>query len=290
MTAIRRSDGSGWRLLAPSGFPDEATLHTLVEQAPQLLPLAGGPRLTVIGREVLLGGGYADLIAVESTGRLVVIEVKLSKNAEARRAVVAQILAYATYLHGLEPATVERDVLGTHLRSRGFERLLDAAAGNDQEGSIDAEAFSLGLREFLKEGRFRLVLVLDEAPAELVRLAGYLGSVAEKLLIDLVTVAAYDISGSQILVPQRVDPEYRPTDTSAPVAMAPEKGQLIEGVAEFVASIEGARAENRPLLHRLADWALALQRDGLARLATYRGKSGRVSPCCPGYRPRTPVW
>jgi hypothetical protein len=43
------------------------------------------PQLTVLEREVRLGNGYADLLAVESTGRLVVIEVKLSANVEPTR-------------------------------------------------------------------------------------------------------------------------------------------------------------------------------------------------------------
>jgi hypothetical protein len=42
MTAIWQNDGSRWHLLSPTGFPNEATLHTLVEEAPHLLPLAGG--------------------------------------------------------------------------------------------------------------------------------------------------------------------------------------------------------------------------------------------------------
>jgi hypothetical protein len=44
-----------------------------------------------VGREVPLGGGYADLLAVEASGRLGMIEVKLARNSEARRAVVAQV-------------------------------------------------------------------------------------------------------------------------------------------------------------------------------------------------------
>ena len=59
-----------------------------------MVPLAGSPRLTVLGREVRLGTGSADLLAVESTGRLVIIEVKLAEDAESRRAVVAQVLSY----------------------------------------------------------------------------------------------------------------------------------------------------------------------------------------------------
>ncbi len=126
MTAIWQNDGTGWRLLAPTGFPDEQTLHDLVEETPQILPLAGDPRLVVLGKEVALGNGYADLVAIEPSGRLVVAEIKLSRNAEARRAVVAQVLTYAAHLKGLSPEAVERDVLGRHLRDRGYESLQDA--------------------------------------------------------------------------------------------------------------------------------------------------------------------
>ncbi len=76
MTAIWHEDSGGWSLLEPVGFPDEATLHALVADAPQVLPLAGSPRLVVLGSEVRLGAGSADLVAVEPSGRLAIIEVK----------------------------------------------------------------------------------------------------------------------------------------------------------------------------------------------------------------------
>jgi hypothetical protein len=80
-----------------------------VEETPQILPLAGDPRLVVVGKEVGLGNGYADIVAVEPSGRLAVLEFKLSRNAEARRAVVAQVLTYAAHLKGLSPEAVELD-------------------------------------------------------------------------------------------------------------------------------------------------------------------------------------
>lgn len=76
-----------------------------------MLPLAGAPRLTMLGREVRVGLGAADLLAVESSGRLVIIEVKLAGNAESRRAVVAQVLSYAGYLQGLDVDQLESEVL-----------------------------------------------------------------------------------------------------------------------------------------------------------------------------------
>jgi RecB family endonuclease NucS len=104
-----------WHALEPAAYPAEAALHDLVERAPHMLPLAGSPRLTVLGREVRLGSGSADLLAVEATGRLVIIEVKLAANAEARRAVVAQVLSYAGYLQGLDPEQLESQILSGYL-------------------------------------------------------------------------------------------------------------------------------------------------------------------------------
>jgi hypothetical protein len=54
----------------------------------------------------------------------------------------------------------------------------------------------------MAEGSFRLVIVLDSAPDELVQLVGYLQPVTDKIEIDLVTLAAYDVAGSQVLVPR----------------------------------------------------------------------------------------
>jgi hypothetical protein len=191
----------------------------------------------------------------------VVVEVKqLASNAEARRAVVAQVLTYAAYLHGLERAELERAVLGGHLRRRGYESLLAAVAGEDQERSLDADAFDQGLTESLAEGRFRVVIVLDAAPAELVRLVGYLEAVTDKLLVDLVTVTAYDVNGARVLVPQRVEPErWRPE--AAPAAAAPrESGYLVAGPEDFLDVLTLSSHMNKGNPPRVA-WALLIPED-----------------------------
>ncbi len=276
MTAIWQNDGTGWRLLAPTGFPDEQTLHDLVEETPQILPLAGDPRLVVVGKEVGLGNGYADIVAVEPSGRLAVVEFKLSRNAEARRAVVAQVLTYAAHLRGLSPEAVERDVLGRHLRARGYEDLREAVASNDQEGSFDPTTFSEGLAECLSQGHFRLVLVLDNAPQELVTLVGYLESVTQELLIDLIAVSAYEVGGSRVLVPQRVDAERPTPEMSPPKLLSPRpEGRLVEGSEDFAEAIEQSPKEHRPGLRRLCGWAVSLEREGLVHLSTYHGVAHR---------------
>ena len=241
-----------------------------------MLPLAGEPSLSVVGREVGLGTGSADLVAVEPSGRLVVIEIKLRRNAEARRAVVAQVLTYAAYLHGMEPDMLERDVLARQLRDRGHSSLTEAVAADDQAGDFDATLFAEGLQDSLRTGRFRLVLVLDDAPEELVRLVGYLETVTEGLLIDLVTVTSYEVGGSQIMVPQRIDPEH--PERVAPAAAPPRRqsGYTVEGGQDFLDSIDQAPVEHQQDLRRLGEWALALEGEGLVSLQTYHGQ-GRMT-------------
>ena len=275
MTAIWQNDGTSWHLLVPTGFPNEATLHDLVEQAPHLLPLAGSPRLIVIGREVQLGNGYADLIAIEPAGRLAVIEIKLARNAEARRAVIGQVLAYAAYLWGMDQRTLEEDVLSKHLRKRGYDSLAQAVASNDQVGSFDAEEFAAGISESLKLGRFRLVFVLDDAPEELIRLVSYLETTSERLLIDLITISSYTVNGLPMLVPQRVEAELRrEVPEATQQARSRGEGRLVEEVDDFAAGLDAAPASVRTLLRKLCDWAVALEQARLVKLYTYHGKAG----------------
>ena len=153
----------------------------------------------LLGREVALGSGYADLVGVESSGRPVVIEVKLARNAEARRAVVAQALAYAAYLHGLSPGELERDVLGAHLARRGFASLAAAVRADDQAGEFDAGVFTAALAEHLSVGSARIVFVLDSAPPELVRLVGYLEAIAPSLTQDEPATRAAHADGADLL-------------------------------------------------------------------------------------------
>ncbi len=279
MTAIWRNDGDGWELAAPVGFPLEQKLHDLVNDAPHVLPLAGAPRVTVLGREVPCGSGYADLLAVEREGRLVLIEVKLASNAESRRAVVAQVLAYAAALRGL--TTSQLDALLNSFLPNGCATVAEAVAASDQDRTFDTEAFKAALDESLSSGRFRLVLVLDSAPADLVRLVGYLETMTDAaLVIDLVTVAQYETGpgGTQFLVPQRIEPD-RVVEPSkiTPAPSGTLKAATTDGVEGFLTSIDSARPEHQRGLHQLADWATSLEKRGLVQLFSTHGTSGRTT-------------
>lgn len=289
MTAIWGREGSNWKLLSPAGFPDEASLHRLVEEAPQVLPLSGEPRLIIVGREVRLGSGYADLVAIESTGRIAIIEIKLAANAESRRAVIAQVLAYAAFLD-LASFDEAEAILEQGLRERGWKGLGDAAASAESV-DFDPVEFRGALEENLRQGRFRLVLVLDDVPTELIRLVGYLARIGSGLTIDLLKVSMYEVDGSQVLVPQRVDPDRASLEAKSAPASAGSKATEVNGAAEFITGIAGAVGEDREKLDKLVAWATQLETEGLARLVTTLGTTQLVlKPLLPHGAGLATIW
>ena len=273
MSEIWRNDGETWSRLPSSGFEDEAALHQRIAEAPKMLPLSGQPRLAVVGSEVRLGTGRADVLAVELEGRPVVSEVKLKQNDDARQAVVAQALAYAAYLHGTSVKDFE-DILSPHLQKAGHDSLADAMRASDQEGAFDEESFRGALAKHLRDGSFRIVFVLDDTPPELVRLASYLETIADRITVDLVTVGAYEVGDSQILLPQRVDPERMPDEPRPHSSNVTKKPIRSEGSARFREATADAPAEEQASLIRLADWADALLAEGLVRLQSVEGVNG----------------
>lgn len=275
MTGIWTNSGGGWELGTPQAFPDEATLHILIKENPQLLPLAGSPRLTVLGSEVRLGSGYADILAIESSGRPTIIEVKLASNPEARRTIVAQVIGYAAFLQGFDVESLQDGPLKEHLEKEGHKTILDAAQAQDQEGAVDSDSFGSSLQDHLDQGEFRLVLVLDEVSAELERIIAYLDAITvQALTIDLITVKVYEVSGVQVALPQRVSPDLSvtiPQITPAGHRRPVSKGTMSDGPDAFRASVADTTGETRSQFDKLIAWAERLALLPNVRLFSFAG-------------------
>lgn len=273
MTGIWRKDGDKWRLVTPSRIPDEDALQERIVDAivndPQALPLSGQPRLTIVGQKVWLGNGEADVLAIEGDGRPVVIEAKLARNQEARRKVVAQALEYAADLHRM-PVDGLEGILGSQLKERGYETIAEAVGAVEQDVIVDNKAFYASLSEHLARGSFRIVFLLDAAPPVLVKLAGFLEAITDRVVVDLVTISTYDVGIEQIFLPQRIDPERSPEPP--PVWSGSDRqGRTppTEGSKRFQESISSAtNRDQEGLLQKLVNWADALEKEGLCRWQT----------------------
>ena len=274
MSGIWTKTEAGWRAALSRKFDNEAELHDLVEGNIQMLPLAGSPRLFVLGREVPLGRGYADLLAVEESGRPVIAEVKLARSPEAKRAIVAQVLSYAAFLQRHDVESLTRGPLHKSLADREHASILEAVKAQDQENVIDSDAFEASLQEFLTNGMFRLVLILDETSVELERVIAYLDAVTtHALTIDMITFSIYDVSGTEVAMPQRISPDRSEMSDTVMVRSSKRasKGNLSEGADAFIESVADIDGEDRAVFDRLVEWAREIVEMPGVNLFTYTG-------------------
>jgi hypothetical protein len=181
-----------------------------------------------------------------------------------------QVLSYAGYLQGLDLEQLESQVLGASV--------LAAVQAAGQQHAVDAEEFRDGLARSLAEGSFRFVIVLDSAPGELVQVAGYLQSVTGKIDIDPGHGSApatspdhrswYPSGSTRAADAASCPTPRRPHGKPAPCT---------RGSAEFRSDIASRPPAQQDPLVRLADRADALEKAGLVKLATVRGKNGRIT-------------
>lgn len=141
---------------------NEAVLEDAVHRHPQLLPIsaigdAWGP-LVSLGTQIPTAVGPIDNLLVSPRGDLTIVEAKLWRNPEARRAVVGQILDYAAALPKL--AYHELDAL---VRARNAGRSMwdiVSNAGVAPLGVTEA-SFVDGVSRSLSTGGFLLLVVGD---------------------------------------------------------------------------------------------------------------------------------
>jgi hypothetical protein len=100
-----------------------------------------------------------------------------------------------------------------------------------------------------------------------------LEAVTDGLTIDVITVGAFRIGGTNVVFPQRIDAEHHDRGEQSPPGSA-DPG-LVPGANDFITAAEHAPADQRAFLLRLVRWAQQLESQGLVRLSTYHGKSGR---------------
>ena len=146
-----------------------------------------------------------------------------------------------------------------------------------EQGAVDHEEFTAALDVDLREGRFRLVFVLDDVPQELMTLVAYLEHVTDKLVIDLVAVSNFDVNGTPVMIPQRVTPERQ--EVTVEQANTGGRGSSTvryQGVDQFEALFEDAPVENRKTIKSVLDWTRDIEQEGLATLETAIGPRNKT--------------
>jgi hypothetical protein len=180
MAVILGSQGSA-EAIQRVPFSSEAELQRLLADNPSLLQDEAESPLAFVKSEVNLGSsGYLDLLLINKDGLPVAVEVKLQRNAESRREVVAQAIDYITSLthmtvDELDEATNEQ--LSQAIRS--FDE-------NDAEFERRWRAVGANLRASLA----RMIVAVDATNSGLERMLRFLAEKSE-LDVQLVVVEQY---------------------------------------------------------------------------------------------------
>ena len=145
------------------GRHDEQWLQHLIHKHPTCLPMdqiePGLPALVPVCMELPLASGYLDNLLMTPEGDIVIVEVKLFRNPQARREVVAQALDYASSLFGMTYADLEEAVLQSDFGGAAKPtRLYDIFP---EANTLDEAAFVDAVNTNLKNGRIVVLVAGD---------------------------------------------------------------------------------------------------------------------------------
>ena len=113
---IRSSDGS-WAVPSTSTYGSERDLRDLLAENPSIIPGVGDPAVAAVVELGVPRVGRIDVVIIESSGTITVVEAKLAGNADMRRTVIGQVFAVCGGACEHGPVGIRQCVDGT-LRAR----------------------------------------------------------------------------------------------------------------------------------------------------------------------------
>lgn len=186
---------------------NEDWLQNLIHEHPNLVPAgeveACFENLIPILREFTLPSGFLDNFYITPDGYPVLVEVKLWKNQEARRKVVAQILEYAKNFASLTYEDINHE-LRKQLKGKawGLNPLHEIVSGYVANPPAEA-TFVDRVSRNLREGRFLLLILGDGIREEMAELAGYLMQHSLRYAFGMIEIRLFALpDGSTLALPR----------------------------------------------------------------------------------------
>lgn len=179
----------GRQQLSAIPYEDERELQRVVADSPYLLAEDDEPEPVLVAREVaLVGAGKADLVYLDQTGQITVVEVKLGRNSQSRREVVGQVFDYVSTLadHTLDELNA--------LTSGGLDRALRSFVERDGENYDKLRQTCV---KELRGGKVRVSVVVDFASESLTRIMAFLNEHSD-LDVRLVEVGKHGREGALV--------------------------------------------------------------------------------------------
>lgn len=164
-------------------YKDEAELQALIFEHPELLSDEGSELISIM-REMTMKTGdnkqRIDVLAITSSGIITLVEVKLARNSQSRREVLAQIFDYISELSDYSYYELDQATNGN------LSRVVD--------GFENSEELPRTIENSLKNGQVRLIIAVDESNNDLHRLVEFVAEHTD-LRVDLVEVKKFINNG-----------------------------------------------------------------------------------------------
>ncbi len=218
MAILVRKNDQVWLQAHRKPFAQEHELRDLLLKTPALIEVLDGKKLILTKEAGLSGGTSADLLGVTSDGDILIVEAKLAKNYDIRRKVIGQIFEYAARLWKTDYLTFRSyfdEADGQSLSSR---------FGANQE-DFEEETFRNRVDNNLRQGRFQLLIAVDEMSEDLAKILSYISSRGESVRLEALEVHVFQSGETDILVPQRhaIAPLSQSSTAGAPTSVSLEQ-------------------------------------------------------------------
>ncbi len=211
-------DGEKFVVLEESDFDGETALQEALKRTPEVIPVADLELgdVIVVGRETPLPVGAVDLLLVDTQGRVIIVETKLSRNPELRRQVVAQVLDYGASLWKTASTLKAFEKLALrYWQSDSCEdtRVKDASSLRDGVEPIfkelcgddwDYDTFEAALDDNLANGRHVLLIVASGLMDGLSRDLLQYANICLGLPLYGVEITMFKMGDKELIVPRGV--------------------------------------------------------------------------------------
>ena len=204
----------------------EEELQKILASHPQYLRMEGDSGLVLLGREIVLpSGNRLDLLYLSAAGLPIVVETKLLRNQESKRKVVAQVFEYVAEL-----TEMSFDAVDDLLEGRLFDKISKLP-----EPILARKRFVAALRD----GDIRIVVTIDKAANELIRILRFLK--ARNLDVQLIEVNKFrpSIDETSWVADQYPLGEPRTAENNTPRNQEGEAQTISTSVAAFLEFVEG---------------------------------------------------
>lgn len=283
MQILAITPDGGVTALEPTTFNLEVDLQDLLRDYPRVLLAANDEysdrRIWTIGYEVGTSAGTIDLLMLDSTGEVWVVETKLRKNPQVNKHVVGQVLAYAS----CAAEWTEADLVA--IADRYLVSSVHDVLAKDV-GAERAEVILGAAARKLSDGDLTCVVVVDELPTVLQRVVEFVNDHATFTLLAM-QIGVVEHDGTRFVIP---------TVTGATVTRTTAAGGG-RGTLSYEELYDSTTDQFKALVARLDAWATAnrYRSDQMAksRSRKYVTADGqfilRIYPAVPGKDEREPI-